>query len=214
MNRIIRIMVIVVCILVIPLLAFSESLMPVSYSSQKSKKLEFGFLGVSARGIYNMPIADVLNVLNGGLGPEVAITYRSFLFKNFHLVAIGDYTTYTGKVNSDNKLSTINVKLLGRYDVYPLEDLASFIPSGVVYVNLGGGVSFETLTMPLETINNIDPIFQGGIGYELGLMKDITLNIGVNYIMLYEKVNASADKNGSFISFSLGLNYEFGGKRR
>jgi hypothetical protein len=166
-------------------------------------RMQFGWLGISARGIYSIPVGEMINVLNNGLGGELVISYRSFLLKDLDIQLIGGYENYTGEVNSSDTLQTIILKLLVRYNFY-----FKGTP-GCLFVDLGGGVAFETLTFSSTKYDNIDPAYHIGIGYEVEIIKSLTFQLGVSYLFIPQKYIANAQRDGSFINVGLGINYEF-----
>ncbi|MFH1824279.1 MAG: hypothetical protein ABH873_03525 [Candidatus Firestonebacteria bacterium] len=178
----------------------------------KSETMQLGWLGISAKGTYSLPSGDISNVLNGSLGAELTVVYRNFILNDFDIQLSSSYQNYTNKADSSNQFQTINVKLLGRYNF--------FVPDvpGCIYVEAGGGVSFETLTASSVKLDNIDPIYHFGVGYEIGIFENFTLQTGINYLLMPQKYIVDAIRDGSFINFSIGINYEFleekGGKRK
>ncbi|MFH1528658.1 MAG: hypothetical protein ABIG69_18785 [Bacteroidota bacterium] len=177
-------------------------------SKNKSETMQLGWLGISVKGIYRMPSGEITNVLNGSPGAELTVIYRNFLLNDLDLQLIGGYQNYTGKVDSSNTFQTINAKLLGRYNF--------FVPDipGCIYVEAGGGLSFETLIVSSSKLDNIDPIYQIGLGYEIGIFENFTLQTGINYLHMPEKYIAGAVRDGSFINLGIGINYEFLGDER
>lgn len=200
-----KIMLIITVVLCVSSLCYADSKVVGGYSKGKPRlsDFKFGSFGVSLRGLYSIPTGDIVNVLNGSIGPEILGTYRKFLIDDLDLELSGSLNTYTGKFDSTNTFQTINVKLLGRYNI-KIEDL-----EGVFFINAGGGVSFEKLTVSSSSADNIDPIWSFGAGYEVALFDNITLQVNISYMLMPEKYIASAYRDGSFINFIIGLNYEF-----
>ncbi|MFH1823600.1 MAG: hypothetical protein ABH873_00015 [Candidatus Firestonebacteria bacterium] len=175
---------------------------PAGYSGE-SEGMQLGLLGVSVRGIYSQPIGEIRNVFNPGLGAELVISYRDFLFKDLDIQLVGDYQSYTGKVDNSNKLQSIIVKLLGRYNFY-----IKYTP-GCFYFDFGGGMANQTLNLPSSSVNNIDPVYHLGVGYEVEIIKSLTAQAGVNCVFIPERYISNATRDGSFINISLGINYNF-----
>ena len=176
---------------------------------------QFKFLdyGLAVRGIYSLPSGNIVNATNSALGGSVTLMNHNALFFLLPKLSIGlsgEYINYACKAGSGNYLQTINAKLLGKYDIRFEELPGSFFLEG------GGGVSFETLTLLGAEYSNIDPLFQIGIGYETGLDENFTIQAGINYMIVPESYISASARDGSFINISLGINYEFqlGGGRK
>ena len=202
-----RIKVFLAIIMVLSLfsLSYADNKVVGSYVKGKGKTLDFKFgtFGISARGFYSIPSGDIANVLNGSLGPELLVTYRKFLIDDLDLQVSGTLNTYTGKFDSTNTFQSIGARLLGRYNI-KIENV-----EGLFFLDAGGGFAFETLKVSTVSADNIDPIWSFGAGYEIGLFDNITLTVNINYLMMPEKYIANATRDGSFIDFAIGLNYEF-----
>ena len=77
------------------------------------------------------------------------------------------------------------------------------------YIKAGGGVVFETLIMHNLNKNNIDPIFNGGLGINYFFSDRLSLKPEVNYHFIYQKYNKEAKIDGHLTTFSLGIDYRF-----
>jgi hypothetical protein len=170
----------------------------------ENKDLALGNFGFSVLGVLSMPSGDIAKVLNPTVGPEVSLTYRNFLMKNFHLQLSGDFLTYTGKVDTSNTFTNISATLTGRYDLKMKE-----IP-GIIYLSAGGGTGFETLTVGGVVLDNIDPMYKLGFGYEASAFGNFTMRFDIKYVMLPQKYISGASRDGSFLNIYAGVNMEFG----
>ncbi|OGF51274.1 MAG: hypothetical protein A2044_04105 [Candidatus Firestonebacteria bacterium GWA2_43_8] len=173
-------------------------------SASQDNAVPMGQFGVTVAGVYSLPSGDIANVYNGAIGPELTLTYRNFLLNGLHLQLAGDYLSYTGKVDPANIFTNIIAKLSARYD-FGLADIP-----GLVFLKAGGGADFETLTIGTVSIDNIDPIYSFGIGYETKCFDNFTLVFEFNYSLLPEKYIPGATRDGSFINIVIGLNCELG----
>ena len=167
-----------------------------------------GEYGVSLKAVSSAPSGDIANVYNGAIGVELTPVYRNFLFDDFDVSAFGSYFNYTGKANSSNSLTTINLGVLGRYN-FRVEGVP-----GVVFAEAGGGFSLQNQTIAGIGFDNIDPIYRAGAGYEVNIAENINLLAGLNYNYLPEKGIAGATRDGSFFNICLGVSYEFYGENR
>lgn len=165
--------------------------------------MQLGWLGITAKGIYGMPVGEIRNVFNPGMGAELIISYRDFLFKDLDIQLVGGYQNYTGKVDSSNTVQSIIVKLLGRCNLY-----FKHTP-GCFYFDFGGGIAVETLNLPSSSLDNIDPVYHIGLGYEIEIIKSLTGQIGVSYVFIPERYISSATRDGSFVNIGIGINYNF-----
>ena len=214
MNRTIILKAVIV--LFISVFAFGVENDILGNSRQKTSggdQLRLMDYGLSVNGIYSMPSGSIVNAMNGALGGSITIMDHNvlyFLLPKLSIGLSGDYINYTCKAGSGNSFQTINSKILGKYDLSFNDIPGSFFVEG------GGGVSFETLTLLGSEYYNIDPLFQIGIGYETGLNENFTIQVGINYMFVPESYISALSRDGAFINISLGINYEFqlGGGRR
>jgi hypothetical protein len=169
---------------------------------EKIGVFSFGDFGIALHGLFSLPAGEVSSVFESALGGEAALTFRKFPFKDLHLVIVSDYLVYSGKVYNTDKLSVLIPKALARYDVVFQE-----VP-GVFYGTLGFGLAFEWAKTGSDEFTNIDPVFEGGVGYEMNLSQVLTLQCGVNYMLMPEKYSGAA-KDGAFLNIYIGVNYEF-----
>ncbi len=173
-----------------------------------------GDLGVAVRAIYGMPSGLVANGLNSSVGANMTLADHNslnFISLNLSLELAADYVVYTAKAGIGNSLTTLNPKLLLRYDVKIDE-----IP-GMLYLEAGGGVSMETLNLLGVSYTNNDPLYQGGIGYETTLVDNLNFQAVVSYVYVPEIGTTGATRDGAYLNFSAGLNFEFslgGGKTK
>lgn len=173
-----------------------------------TEKLQLGCFSVSAGAGLSLPSGDIANVLNGGTDLRIALSYNNILFDDLSLVLTGGYCVYTGQIDNTNLFATIKAGLLGRYYLYFDE-----IP-GSIFVEVGGGVALETLTVASTSLNNIDPIFIFGAGYEVGIVQELSLVVNTNYLFMPQKYIAGAFRDGSYINIGVGIKYELGMERR
>ncbi|MCX5776894.1 MAG: hypothetical protein NTX32_04630 [Candidatus Firestonebacteria bacterium] len=160
--------------IMLPALAFGGNASYGGYAKKErgdSKEITFGKIGFAVNGVLSMPSGDIATVLNATIGPELSLTYRNFLIKDFHLQMSGDFMTYTGKVDITNTFSTVSAVLSGRYDLKLKE-----IP-GTLYLSAGGGAGFETLTVGGIVLDNIDPQYRIGVGYEAAAFDNFTVRL-------------------------------------
>lgn len=167
-----------------------------------------GDYGISVKAVSSAPAGDIADVYNGAIGVEVAPVYRNFLISDLDASVFGSYSNYSGKANSANSLTTINIGLLGRYN-FKVADVP-----GVVFAEAGGGLSLQSQTISGVGFDNIDPLYRVGFGYEVNISDNINLLAGLNYNLLPEKGIAGATRDGSFLNICLGVSYEFYGENR
>ncbi|GEM_PF-3381458 len=173
-----------------------------------------GDFGIALKALYGMPSGLSANGLNSAIGANLTLADHNtlnFISLNLSLELAADYIVYTTRAGIGNSLTTLNPKLLLRYDV-KIPDFP-----GLLYLEAGGGVSMETLNLLGVSYTNNDPLYQGGIGYETGLADNFNLQAVVSYVYVPESSITGATRDGAYLTLSLGINYEFslgGGKKK
>lgn len=187
------------------------------FSNVQKKVQETGIkTGETTFGVYlnyGLPSGDLVNVLNSAAGIELAVIKRNILIKDFHLLLRGSFNQYYGKFNSREYLGIIEAKLAGRYDF-----LIPEIP-GVFFLEAGGGVAFENISVSGFAGDNIDPLYSFGAGYEFNVSEVFTFQGMVSYSLMPQKYVSGAARDGSFIKIHAGVNYNLetesrGGKKK
>ncbi len=183
----------------------------VKRTKARTQSNQFGGFGVEAHGLYSLPAGDIVNVLSPAIGFGASLTYRDFLVESFDLKLVGEMTTFPLIEKASNTLAATNIKLLGRYNIWP--DFMSETIPGCIYVEAGGGVSMQKLSMGAAVFENNDILYQGGLGVELIFFQNFTFTAGASYVLIPQKYLAGATRDGSFINICAGINYEFSGKK-
>ncbi|MFH1074783.1 MAG: hypothetical protein V1752_06825, partial [Candidatus Firestonebacteria bacterium] len=89
---------------VMALCGYSEARNVIGWMSKKAapERLKLGSFSISAGAGFSFPAGDITNVLNGGVEPDLSLSWNNFLINDFSLVLSGSYCVYTGKVDTAN----------------------------------------------------------------------------------------------------------------
>lgn len=159
--------------------------------------------GINLGGTF--PMAKLGDVLKSGIlypvGGYIGLD-TSEVISNTNLELGFNYISLKGKNDESTKMMFLPLTLSGLYN-FPLEEKIK------LFVKVGGGVVFETLTLGGSDTNNTDPIFNFGIGTSHDLSDSLFLRLETIYHFIYEKYQEGATENGNLFSLSLGIGYKF-----